>query len=229
MRLVDQWRRLSASLPEDWGDARLLLRVEDEGRAERAAALLVPLLPGRRGKEIRFVCARRAGPSEDAVRRALARLDAERITGDIELVSVTPVQQPAGISGRAPAAEPEGARRSAPGREPLARQWDDALAALPPDWSDLYVEIELTSTDHLERGALLLGPTNPARVADAIAFRFRCARSFGYGASAGMVQRCFERLDEAGIAGHATILRVLSDSRPVYTQGPVWYVGGRAV
>jgi hypothetical protein len=24
-------------------------------------------------------------------------------------------------------------------------------------------------------------------------------------------------------------LRALSDTKPVYTQGPVWYVGGRAV
>jgi hypothetical protein len=59
--------------------------------------------------------------------------------------------------------------------------------------------------------------------------RFRVARRFGYGASAGMVRRCLERLDREGITGRVRILRALSDSRPVATQGPVWYVGGKSV
>ena len=44
-----------------------------------------------------------------------------------------------------------------------------------------------------------------------------------------MARRCFERLDEEGIRGTLRILRVLSDTKPVDTQGPVWYVGGKAV
>jgi hypothetical protein len=44
-----------------------------------------------------------------------------------------------------------------------------------------------------------------------------------------MTRRCFERLDEEGIRGRVTVLRALSDTRPVQTQGPVWYVGGRSV
>jgi hypothetical protein len=44
-----------------------------------------------------------------------------------------------------------------------------------------------------------------------------------------MVRRSLERLDERGIDGTVTPLRVLSDSKPVATQGPVWYVGGKAV
>jgi hypothetical protein len=44
-----------------------------------------------------------------------------------------------------------------------------------------------------------------------------------------MVRRCFARLDEAGIDGTLTVLRVLSDTQPVGTQGPVWYVEGKAV
>ena len=44
-----------------------------------------------------------------------------------------------------------------------------------------------------------------------------------------MTRRCLERLDEAGIRGELRILRVLSDTQPVATQGPVWYVGGKAV
>jgi hypothetical protein len=44
-----------------------------------------------------------------------------------------------------------------------------------------------------------------------------------------MTRRCLERLDEEGIPGQLRILRALSDTDPVYTQGPVWYVEGKAV
>ena len=44
-----------------------------------------------------------------------------------------------------------------------------------------------------------------------------------------MVRRCLQRLDDEGIPGELRILRVLSDSKPVATQGPVWYVEGKAV
>ena len=60
-------------------------------------------------------------------------------------------------------------------------------------------------------------------------FRFRCARSFGYGASNQMVRRCLARLDEERIPGEVRILRALSDTHPVYTQGPVWRIGERSV
>ena len=44
-----------------------------------------------------------------------------------------------------------------------------------------------------------------------------------------MVRRTLERLDEEGFPGQLRILRVLSDTDPVSTQGPVWYVEGKAV
>jgi hypothetical protein len=66
-------------------------------------------------------------------------------------------------------------------------------------------------------------------VPDRLAFRFRAARRFGYGASPEMTRRCFERLDAESIRGTVRIEWALSDTRPVYTQGPVWYAGGRAV
>jgi hypothetical protein len=214
VRLADQWRSIERELPDNWSDARLLLRVREESEAERAAAVLTPLMPGRSGREIRFYTARGgAGASPDAVRRMLRRLDSEGIRGELELVS---------------AAEPE------PGvlaveRSRLAEAWDAAVAMLPPDWSDLYAELELTSSDHLERAALLLSPVNPARFGGKPALRFRVARRFGYGASPGMMRRCLERMDAEGITGGLRILRVLSDTDPVATQGPVWYVEGKAV
>ena len=213
MALVEQWRRIQQELPEDWGDARLKLTLHDEGAAARAASLLGPLNPGRRRSVVRLFAARRgAGPSADAVGRLLRRLDQEGITGELELVG----------SGEAEA-QPEIARAT------FVATWEAALASLPPDWSDLYAEIELVSTDWLERAALLLAPANPARYGGKPAFRFRAARRFGYGVSTEMLRRCLERLDEAHIRGELRILRVLSDTEPVATQGPVWYVEGRAV
>ena len=214
MRLADQWRGIERDLPEGWGDARLQLTVPDERRASRAVALLAPINPGRRGKVIRVYTTRRgAGHAPETLRRLLARVDAERIEGTLELVA---------------SSEPEAAPAQVAKRT-LGESWDAAVAALPADWSDAYAEVELRSSDHLERAALLLSPLNPARYGGKPALRFRSARRFGYGVSPEMARRCFERLDEAGITGVLRILRALSDTRPVATQGPVWYVGGRAV
>ena len=115
-------------------------------------------------------------------------------------------------------------------RPSLAAEWDAALVMLPSDWSDLLCEIDLTSTDYIDRAALLMAPLNPYQTdSGAPGFQFRVARTFGYGASAGMVSRCLTRLDHDGIPGEVRVLRALSDTHPVATQGPVWYIGGKAV
>ena len=116
---------------------------------------------------------------------------------------------------------------TAPGS--LAEAWDKALAELAPDWSDIYAEVELASSDNLDPAAIDLSPVNPSRFGPATSFRFRCARHFGYGASPGMVRRCLERVDARGIEGRLAIVYALSDTKPVGTQGPVWYVGGKVV
>jgi hypothetical protein len=213
VKLVDQWDRIARGLPEDWSDARLSLTLAFPAHVDRAAALLGPLNPGRRRGELRFFTARRgAGFGPDHLRHLLRRLDEERILGTLELVG-------AGEPTVVPALQ----------RAKLAESWDALAGALPDDWSDLYCEIELTSTDHLDRAALLLAPVNPARYGGTPGFRFRVARQFGYGASPGMTRRCLARLDEERITGRVEILRALSDTKPVATQGPVWRVGGRAV
>jgi len=82
-----QWRRIQAQLPEDWKHARLALTPTNPKRLDQAAALLGPLTPGRSGEALRFESIRGGqGPSPGAVGRALARLDAERIRGTLELI-----------------------------------------------------------------------------------------------------------------------------------------------
>jgi hypothetical protein len=213
VKLVRQWREIERSLPEKWGIAHFRLTTDDEDKAKRAAALLGSINPGRRGKTVRFYAARGgAGPSADAVERLLPRLDEERVGGKLELVGTDEAEAQVEIS-----------------RASLAEAWDEALAALPDDWSDIYAEVELVSSDWLERAALLLAPVNPARFGGKPVLRFRVARLQGYGASPEMTRRCLERLDQEGIRGELRILRVLSGTEHVATQGPVWYAEGRAV
>jgi len=211
VRLVDQFRELEAKLPDGWRLATIRLTVPDEGDCDRAAALLGPTNPGRHGKVIRFATGRRGAAVEpDRVRNLLRRLDEAGIDGDLKLMGSE-------IPEQAAAAVPKS----------LARAWDETVAELPPDWSDLYGEVELFSTDYIEPGALALSPLNPLREGPEPQFRFRAARRFGYGASPEMVRRCLERLDEREIRGELHILRVLADTEPAYTQGPVWYAGGK--
>ena len=220
MRLVQQWEDVEARLPSDWADVRLTLRTEDPGQLDRAAAVLGPLGPGRSGHAL-VLHVRRAGGASgpEAARRLFARLDEERVWSTLERDEVLAGE------GAAPAwlAEEE----EPP--EPLARAFDRALAGLPEDWSDLLCELELPSTDWLPRAALLCAPVNPTRSRELTGFVFRCARRGGYGVSPGMARRCLERLDAEGITGSVRVLRALSDTRPVATQGPVWYVGGKVL
>jgi hypothetical protein len=111
----------------------------------------------------------------------------------------------------------------------LAAAWRALLATFPPDWSHAYAQVELDSSDYLERAALLLAPANPLRMNGLTDLRFRVARAVGYGISAGMATRCLERLDEEGITGRVSVLRVVAEDRPVGTQGPVWRIGGRSL
>jgi hypothetical protein len=211
--LADQFRRIVADLPEDWEVARMRLTLEDRREGTRAAIVLGPTNPGRQGHVVQFQTARGGhGLSAERVTGLLGRLDRERIHGVLDLVEVL------------------GSDPSTGGEHiSLAAAWDAAVAALPPDWSHAVGEVTLFSTDYLEPGALRLSPINPQRLGSRPVFRFRVARTAGYGASPEMAHRCFERLDEAAIRGTTRIVNAVSDVFPARTQGPVWYEGGRVV
>jgi hypothetical protein len=214
VRLVEQWDELERRLPRQWDEARMLLAVE-RGDLDRAAALLGPVNPGRRRGAIVLAVRRGGGPaSPEGVRRLLAGLDREGFAGRLEIVSTT-----------------EGEARADAVHETLVQAWETGLSKQPADWSDLLAQAEFRSSDHVDRAALLMSPLNPSRPPDdptALALRFRCARRYGYGASPEMVRRCLARCDAERLRGTARILWALSDTHPVGTQGPVWYVGGRA-
>jgi hypothetical protein len=208
--LVERWNRVESGLDPRWTEVTLSLTINDDNARSRAAALLGPAGPGVGSKEIRFtVSTQGTGIGPEAARRLLRRIDQEGIVGRLELVEAR---------GLPP--EPEEPARS------LASAWQEALAVLPSDWSDLVAEIELDSSADLDRAAVLCAPINPTSIGRP-GFRFRCASKYGYGASAGVVGRCLARLDEAGITGRVQITRALSDVHPVGTQGATFAVGRR--
>jgi hypothetical protein len=213
VKLAEQWRETEAGLPENWRSVDLSLTVAEDEYADRAALILAPFAPGRTGSGFRFSVRRDQDPI-----RVLRRLDEQGLRGRLD--GIGSQSRPS-----APAREPARAERV----HPLAAQWDELISRLPPDWSDVYAEVELHSSDFLQRGALLLSPVNPAHYGGPTTLRFRVARTAGYGAAPAMGRRCFERLDEEHITGTLRFLRVLSATTHQATQGPVWRVGGRSV
>jgi len=219
--LGERVEEIVRGLPRGWERARLELTVEEDEDADRAALILAPATPGRSGSTFTLYVhgpGRREGATPELARRVVSRLDAEGIRGRIRLGG----HEAAPVEARAP-------ERTREPRTTLVASWDALLGRLPPGWSDLYAEVELDSSDHLERGALLLAPVNPSRAGGPATFRFRCASSAGYGVASSMARRALERLDEEGLTGRVRPLRVLADTHSTFTQGPVWRVDGRSV
>ena len=215
MRTVDQWAQIEEELPPDWSEAQLAFVAE--GPVADAAAVLGPLQPGRVGDALRLHVARADGGVERA-RNIFRRLDGRRIWGTLELIGA--IEDVVPTMAAAETATP---------RASLAETWDAALAALPPDWSDILCVLELDSSDHLPRAALLGAPMNPSRVPGDVALQFRASGKQGYGVSPQMARRCFERMDAEAITGSIRIAYGLSDTENAVTQGPVWRLAGRSV
>jgi hypothetical protein len=224
VKLVEQWRLIERELPSGWAEATLDVVPEMASERPRAAALLGPANPGRFGEALRIRTRRGGGGvSPQGLRNLFGRLDEQRVWCSLRLVAAVAAETGDDAVAQPALAEADAAERT------LTESWDAVAATLPPDWSDLHAVLRLRSTDYLDRAALLCAPLNPTRTDDDVAFAFRAARRFGYGASPEMVRRCLERCDAERMRGDVVPLRVLSDTHNVATQGPVWRVGGRSV
>jgi hypothetical protein len=208
--VAEQWEAIGSNLPDGWARAQLRLELRDRETTDAAAALLAPTSPYRAAPTVLLFGVARDGSaaSPESIARLLRRLT----NGTLEL---------SGSQAAAPIAEKQ--------TTTLAEGWDALVAGLPADWSDLYVELEFISTDFIERASVLCVQCNPRRDGARAALRFRCARVAGYGVSASMARRCLERCDGESIRGTVTALRVLSGSRHVATQGPVWLAAGKTI
>ncbi len=210
MSVAQQWNAIGSELPDTWARASLRLELRDRAAADEAAATLGPTGPYRVSATVLQFSVARDGSAlgPQGVARLLARI-------------------PVGVLSLS---NSQAAVRSAEREETtLVESWDAALADLPADWSDLYAEVEFTSSDHIEPAAVLCVQMNPRRDGSRAAFAFRAAQRAGYGVAPGMARRCFERCDERGIRGSIKVLRVLSDTHLVATQGPVWLAGGKTL
>jgi hypothetical protein len=209
--VAEQWNAIGSELPSGWTEAQLRLALKDRATADKAAAMLGPAGAYRAAPTVLLFTVARDGSATSPDN--LARLLRNVPNGALSL------------SG-SQAAQPE-----APTREfaTLTESWDRAIAGLPGDWSDLYVELSLTSTDFIDPTAVLCIQCNPRRDGTRAALRFRCARVQGYGVSPEMARRCLERCDAARIQGSIAVLRTISGSRHVSTQGPVWLENGKTL
>jgi hypothetical protein len=209
--VAEQWTAIGSKLPAEWARAQLRLELKDREAADRAAAMLGPAGAYRAAPTVLLLPVARDGTAlgPDNVVRLLAKVPAGTLS----------------LSGS------QAAPQTMPRREitTLTASWDKAVAGLPADWSDLYGEIQLTSTDFVERASVLCVQCNPRRDGKRAALRFRCARQRGYGVSPEMARRCLERCDAEAIQGSVIILRVLSDTHHVATQGPVWLADGKTL
>jgi hypothetical protein len=206
-----QWNAIGSELPEGWGRAQLRLELRDRATADSAAAMLAPAGPYRAAPTVLLFSVARDGTalSPENIVRLLQRVPRGALTLSGSQAAPAPVPQ-----------------RAIP---TLTASWDAAIAGLPPDWSDLYVEVQFTSTDFIERGAVLCIQCNPRRDGTRAALRFRCARDKGYGVSAEMARRCLERCDAERLQGSVVVLRAVSGTRLVGTQGPVWLDHGKTL
>jgi hypothetical protein len=209
--VAHQWDAIGSELPQAWARAQLRLELKDRDAADSAAAMLGPAGPYRAAPTVLLFTVARDGTS----------LSPENLTRLLRRVPSGTLS----LSGSQAAPEIVSRREITP----LTASWDRAIAGLPADWSDLYAEIELTSTDFIEPASVLCVQCNPRRDGNRAALRFRAARTRGYGVSPEMARRCLERCDEQGIHGSVAVLRVISDSRHVATQGPVWLANGKTL
>ena len=89
-------------------------------------------------------------------------------------------------------------------------------------------ENDVIASTHRAHGHTLAKGTHPNEVMAELYGKVEgCSK--GYGVAPEMAGRCFERADADRITGTVRVLRVVSHSSHVSTQGPVWRVGGRSV
>src|SRR4051812_9654555 len=94
----------------------------------------------------------------------------------------------------------------------LATDFQKVLASLPPDWTDLEVDVRIEDEGQYVDTAVALSQVN-AQVyqhpeADGWHWRLLVAHSFGHAAAAETVKGVLEKLDDAGVRGELRVAEV---------------------
>ncbi len=92
---------------------------------------------------------------------------------------------------------------------PLAADFKRILEALPPDWTDLEVDLRIDNESEYVDTAVALSEVNAQPYSHADwHWRLLVAHSFGHAAAAETVGGVLERLDEAGVNGEMRVAEV---------------------
>lgn len=91
----------------------------------------------------------------------------------------------------------------------LAADFQLILDALPPDWTDLEVDLRIDDESHYIDAAVALSQVN-AQVYSRAEWHWRLlvAHGFGHAAAAATVRGVLERLDERGVSGELRVAEV---------------------
>jgi len=91
----------------------------------------------------------------------------------------------------------------------LANHFQRIVEALPPDWTDLEIDLRIDDESEYIDTAVALSQVNaqPYSRAD-WHWRLLVAHSFGHAAAAETVKGVLERLDEAGVTGEMRVAEV---------------------
>ena len=93
----------------------------------------------------------------------------------------------------------------------LAASFEQILKTLPPDWTDLEVDMRIEDASQYVDTSVAVSQVN-AQVyqypREGWQWRFLVAHSFGHAAAAETVKSVLERLDEAGVRGELRVAEV---------------------
>jgi hypothetical protein len=95
---------------------------------------------------------------------------------------------------------------------PLAETFDEILAALPSDWTDMELDLRVQEDRYVDAATLLVTCNAQPYSRHDWHFRLLAAHHFGHAAAAETVHGTLKLLDDAGIAGEL-VLRELRTGR----------------
>jgi hypothetical protein len=93
----------------------------------------------------------------------------------------------------------------------LAHEFQQIVDALPPDWTDLEVDVRIEDESHYVDTAVALSQVNAQvyqQPREGWHWRLLVAHSFGHAAAPETVKGVLEKLDEASVAGELRVAEV---------------------
>jgi hypothetical protein len=100
---------------------------------------------------------------------------------------------------------------------PLAETFNEILAALPSDWTDLELDLRVQEDRYIDAASLLVTINAQPYSNHDWHFRLVVAHQFGHAAAAPATHGTLKLLDDAGIAGEL-VLREVREGRVETTQ-----------